>query len=631
MDVFDLFAKITLDKSNYDKGLDEASKNTSSFGSKLQTGLSTAGKIAAAGMATTATAIVGLGTKAVGAYAEFEQLEGGVKKIFGAESAKTVMAYAEEAYKNAGLSANNYLNTVTSFSASLLQGLGGDTAKAAEVANTAVEDMADNANTFGTSMDSIQNAYAGFAKNNYTMLDNLKLGYGGTAAEMAILVNDSGVMGDSFVADAKNINEVSFDKIIEAIHTVQENMDITGTTSKEASGTISGSIATMKGAWTNFVSGMANSNADMSKLTDDLITSIQTVGDNILPVIEGLMPRLVAGFTQLITSLMPQIIPLIQMLLPAVLDGTTALFNAVIAVLPDLMNTVVAALPIIIDALLILLPQLTQTALTMITTLATGLASALPTMVPQIIQIVLQIVQTLIDNLPMILDAALQLITGLAEGLINSIPVIIEALPQIITSMVDYFITAIPKIIEVGVKLLSAIIENLPAIISAIAIGLAQIIKSIIDYFKNNKKEIVSTGENILKGIWEGIQNMVGWFKDKFTGWAKGIWGDIKNVFGIHSPSKKFAEIGEYLALGLGAGWDDAIDGVSKDIQKSAQGIIPEISTSISATGTKNNSGTGNYFGDIVINFTSTAENAEDIAKELGYQLQRQLRTVTVL
>ena len=221
--------------------------------------------------------VAALAKEAIDVYAEYEQLVGGVETLFG-DSAGTVMGYAENAYKTAGMSANEYMNTVTSFSASLLQGLGGDTEEAAKVANRAITDMSDNANKMGTSMTLIQNAYQGFAKQNYTMLDNLKLGYGGTQAEMARLINDSGVLGDSFTATANNINEVSFDKIIEAIGVIQDRMGITGTTALEASTTIQGSIASMKAAWQNFLGGMADPTQDFDTLVANLVDSVVTVG-----------------------------------------------------------------------------------------------------------------------------------------------------------------------------------------------------------------------------------------------------------------------------------------------------------------------------------------------------------------
>lgn len=249
------------------------------------------------------SAIVDVGKQAVGSQAEYEQLVGGVETLF-KNSAKEVQHYADIAYKTAGMSANQYMETVTSFSASLLQGLNGDTAKAAKIADMAIIDMSDNANKMGTSMEMIQNAYQGFAKDNYTMLDNLKLGYGGTQEEAARLINDTKVMGEAFKATAKNVKDVPFDKFLEAIHKVQENMGITGTTAKEASDTISGSVASMKSAWQNLLTGIANSQLDRKKLVKNFTDSIKTAAKNLIPTVKETIKGLVETAEQLLNTLM---------------------------------------------------------------------------------------------------------------------------------------------------------------------------------------------------------------------------------------------------------------------------------------------------------------------------------------
>lgn len=249
------------------------------------------------------TAIVNVGKQAVGSQAEYEQLVGGVETLF-KNSAKQVQKYADNAYKTAGLSANQYMETVTSFSASLLQGLGGDTAKAAKIADMAIIDMSDNANKMGTSMEMIQNAYQGFAKQNFTMLDNLKLGYGGTASEMARLINETGVMGKAFKATAQNVKNVPFDKMIEAIHKVQQNMGITGTTAMEASETIQGSVNSMKSAWQNLLTGMANSQLDRKQLVKNFTDSIKTAAKNIVPTVKQTIKGLVETAEDLLNSFM---------------------------------------------------------------------------------------------------------------------------------------------------------------------------------------------------------------------------------------------------------------------------------------------------------------------------------------
>lgn len=332
---------------------DEAVSAGTSSGKTLGSSIASSLKSAAGTIAKAATAAVGAGTAAAtalvkdaaGYYADYEQLAGGVETLFGS-SANTIKGYALEAYQTAGLTANEYMETTTSFAASLLQGLSGDTATAAEYANTAVTDMADNANKMGSSMESIQNAYQGFAKQNYTMLDNLKLGYGGTASEMARLINDSGVLGDKVKVTSDTINDVSFAKIIEAIHTVQDNMGITGTTALEASETISGSVATMKSSWKNLVGAMANGDADIGYFVDNFVESAETATSNVLPAIETaiggigtlvqeLGPKITAALPELLTTVLPGMVSAGISMLGAVGEGIAAAVPELVSIAGD--------------------------------------------------------------------------------------------------------------------------------------------------------------------------------------------------------------------------------------------------------------------------------------------------------
>ena len=297
MNLLDLMIKIGLE-DEASSALDKVAGNAKSIASSIGSGLATAAKVGAAGIAAAAGAVTALTTASVKNYAEYEQLVGGIDTLFAASSAK-VQEYAANAFLTAGMSANDYMDTVTSFSASLLQGLGGDTDKAAEIANRAITDMSDNANKMGTSMEAIQNAYQGFAKQNYTMLDNLKLGYGGTASEMARLINDSGVLGSQMTVTAKTVNNVSFDKIIEAIGVVQDKMGITGTTAAEAASTIQGSISSMQSAWQNLLTGISDENADLGALTGNLIESVATVADNLVPRIGQAISGVAEAFQKL--------------------------------------------------------------------------------------------------------------------------------------------------------------------------------------------------------------------------------------------------------------------------------------------------------------------------------------------
>ena len=291
MNVFELFGVIAIQNEKANKAITETTQHAQKAKSKMNQAFSsigsaaaTCGKMIAVGMAAGTAALGALFKASVGEFAEYEQLVGGIETLF-KDSKNKVMKYANEAYKTAGLSANEYMSTVTSFSASLLQGLDGDTEKAADIANMAIKDMSDNAQKFGTSMQSVQDAYQGFAKGNMGMLDNLKLGYGGTQAEMARLINDSGVLGDAITITAETVNQVPFNKIIEAIHIVQTEMGITGTTAEEASSTISGSFASFKATWKNLLAGLADEDADMVALFGNFTAAGETMLNNVLALL----------------------------------------------------------------------------------------------------------------------------------------------------------------------------------------------------------------------------------------------------------------------------------------------------------------------------------------------------------
>ena len=329
MNLFELFCKIFIDDEDYQKGLDDAKKHTKSFAKdagktiqdfakKAENALSNATKIASAVVGAASTGVGFLVKAAVAEFANYEQLVGGVETLF-KESADVVQRYADNAYKTAGLSANDYMETVTSFSASLLQSLGGDTAEAADKANLAITDMSDNANKMGTDMSLIQNAYRGFAKANYTMLDNLALGYGGTKEEMQRLLDDANALNR---AQGKNTDYTieSFADIVDAIHDVQTQLGITGTTAKEAATTIQGSVNAAKGAWHNLLIGVADDNQDFDKLVDNFVESVDTAADNILPRVEKSLDGILKLVNKAGKTILPRVIAEISAKLPDLID-----------------------------------------------------------------------------------------------------------------------------------------------------------------------------------------------------------------------------------------------------------------------------------------------------------------------
>ena len=352
MNVFELVAKLTLDTSGYEDGLKKSESQSNSFADKLKGGLTTVGKIGAAGLAAAAAAAVALGKASLEGYAEYEQLVGGVETLF-KDSAGIVQEYAQNAYQTAGLSANEYMETVTSFSASLLQSLGGDTEKAANYADKAITDMSDNANKMGSSMESIQTAYQGFAKQNYTMLDNLKLGYGGTKTEMERLILDAEKLDSSFKA-SRDVNgdlAMSYADIVDAIHIVQTDMGITGTTAAEASKTISGSVNAMKAAWSNLVVGIADENANLDQLIDNFINSVVTAGENLAPRIEQIMQGLITLIQTAGESLVPLLVEMIVKNLPQLVQAGVQLIVTFAGALVQALPQLIAAIPQIIQGI----------------------------------------------------------------------------------------------------------------------------------------------------------------------------------------------------------------------------------------------------------------------------------------
>ena len=499
--IFELSGKISADNKPANDAIDETTgkaKESGSIFSTLGNGLKVvgAGMVAVAGVA--GAAAVGLSKKVIGAYAEYEQLVGGVDTLFKEASSK-VQGFADNAYKTAGMSANEYMETVTGFSASLIQSLGGDTQKAADVGNQAVTDMSDNANKMGTDITNIQNAYQGFAKQNYTMLDNLKLGYGGTKEEMQRLL-----------VDAEKISGVKYDissfaDVTEAIHVMQTQMGITGTTAAEAADTISGSIDSTKAALTNLWAGLGNPKADVQKLVNDVTNSLGHVVKNITPVLNNIvtaLPTLINGVVSAIGGMLPN-------LLQAVTSLFTQVLQTILTLLPSLIPVFVNALMTIVQAIISNLPLLISAAVQLVTTLVQGIATALPTLIPAAVQAVVTIVQGLIDNLPLLLDAGLQLLTGLVNGLITGIPVLIAALPQIITSLVTFFVTSIPIIINAGIQLLTALVTALPQIIAAIVAVLPQIINGIITALIAALPQLINAGIQLFLALITALPQII--------------------------------------------------------------------------------------------------------------------------
>lgn len=486
--LFDLQAVIRLDSNQFENGVKKAEKSGSSLATSLKSGLATAAKVGAAAVGAAATAIGALTTAAVNNYAEYEQLVGGVETLF-KNSADTVMGYAENAYKTAGLSANEYMETVTSFSASLLQSLDGDTKAAASAADMAITDMADNANKMGVDIDRLQDAYRGFARGNYTMLDNLSLGYAGTKEEM-----------ERLLADAEKISGIEYDissyaDIVDAIHVVQTEMGITGTTAKEAATTIQGSTASMKSAWANLVTGIADDNADFDTLMSNFVDSVVTVGENIIPRIQ----TTIQGVTQLVSSASETIVPLI------------------------------------VDTLMQNLPSLLTAGVDLVFALVNGMLDNVDTVIDCVLQLIDVIVDKLIDNLPKLIEGGVKLTLGLAEGLIKALPKLLSKTPQIIQGIVSSLVKSLPDIISVGADIVKGIWKGITGMgdwlwnnVKGFFNGIVDGVKGILGIHSPSKVFAV-IGENMALGLGEG-------WNGEFDAVKKGV-VDGMDFAGSYTPS----------------------------------------------------------------------------------------------
>lgn len=465
------------------------------------------------GIGVASTAIVGLGKQAVNAYGEYEQLVGGVETLF-KENASTVITNASNAYKTAGMSANEYMTTVTSFSASLLQSLGNDTVKASEMADMAITDMSDNANKMGTSMEMIQNAYQGFAKQNYTMLDNLKLGYGGTKTEM-----------ERLLADAQAISGIKYDissyaDVVDAIHVIQTEMGITGTTAKEASSTIQGSIASMKSAWTNLLTGLSDPTQNLDQLIDNLVNSITTVGANLMPRITLVLDGVVKLVSELAPKLVAEIPKIVSQVLPSILSGAIKIVDGIVQALPQLIGTLVSMLPT-------LLPMLIDGIVNMIVTLASSFADIIQPIIDNLPEIIISIVDALISNLPALIQGCINLVIGIVSALPQIIMALIKAIPTIIVSIVEALFSAMPILLDGFIAIFGGAWDVICGIFTPIIDFFGGLFSNVVNVIS----EVFTPVLNVMGAVWNGIQAVFAPAIALFSGIFNGVVNAIKNIF----------------------------------------------------------------------------------------------------
>lgn len=524
--------------------------------------------------------LVELGAKAVQSAAEvakealnqvasMEQNIGGVQKLF-EDNADKVVANANKAFKTAGLSANEYMETVTGFSASLIAGLGGDTAAAVDIADRAITDMSDNANTFGTDMQSIMTTYQGFAKQNYTMLDNLKLGYGGTKQEMERLIKDASKLTDvqkelGVVVDA---DSMSFDNIINAISVTQKNMNIMGTTANEAAGTIEGSVNSMKAAWDNFLAGTLSG--------DELADVVITATDNVVNAMLDIIPRLVAGFVEAAPSLISKFGELTDGIITSINESMPAAMAKGGEILSKIGEGFVEGIPNFIEKGLQMLESFTaslggeggkemiQGGLDLIVSLVQGLANALPKLIEYVPQIILNLIIAIGENLPAIVQAGIDIIIAIITGIWECVPKLLEQIPKIITQLVNIWKKY--NFLELGTMVITKIINGISQLMSKVPDYMRRVANSAVNAFKSINW--LSLGTNIINGILNGLANSASKIYDSLKNLAKNALEAAKSVLGISSPSKVFeSEVGENTDKGWAKGVTDNADLVKDAVQ----------------------------------------------------------------
>lgn len=476
MDVFNLYAKLSLNTDDYEKGVEKAKGGASSLmdvfsgtllGNVVSDGLRTvANGITEIGK-TAASMAASIGKASLDSYADYEQLVGGVETLY-KSSADTVQKYAAIAYKTAGMSANDYMETATSFAAALVSSLGGDTAAAAELANTAVSDMSDNVNKFGSDAESVKAAYNGFAKGQFQLLDNLKLGYGGTKQEMQRLLDDANKLNAAQGKYTKYTID-NYADIVQAVHVIQTEMDITGTTAREASTTIQGSTSAAKAAWSNLVTGVADDNADFVLLVNDFVDSVGTAAQNILPRIEIALD----GAAKLIEHLVPPIMAK----LPALIE----------TVLPKLARSAVNIVQKLVSEISANAGKLIDSAVQIITVLGNGIYQMLPTVAQSALQIILTMVSKLNENLPQMLDTAGRMLIAFVQGISKHLPDIVKAAGSIIGTLLTYFVNHLPEIVNGALKMGGAIVDGIMQGISAAWDGLVSWFNGIFNSLFGNR------------------------------------------------------------------------------------------------------------------------------------------------
>lgn len=536
--VLDLFAKLTLDSSEYDRDLEGARGKLASFSK----GFGAIAKVGAAAFAAVGTATVAVGKQAFDAYANYQQLAGGIEKLFGKENAGIVAQYAEQAFLTSGKSVNEYYNSVSQITASLKRSIGDDMNEVARVADVAMRVISDNVNTFGSDAEFVENAIMGLSRNNYTMIDNLKLGYAGTAEGMKQLINDSGILGYE-LQDTSELATVGFDKMILAIEEVQKQQGIAGTTAEEALFTIEGAANATRSAWQNVITAIGQGEG-LSEALSGLTTAI--FGDDR----EG-------------SGLLEQVMPRIQTIMESIGDFVVETAPLIAEKIPEIIESI---LPSIFDAV----SSLTAS-------LGMFIFQKLPDIVSTLYQVLLNLVDSvstfILDNLPTIIESGVEMLHGLAQGIRDNLPDFIATIVEVITKFLETLYDNAPEILAAGVDIIIALVQGIIASVPKIISGAGRIISAAISAF--NKTDWLSLGKNIISGIVNGLKTFGSQIGDTLLSLAKSAWKAVKSFFGISSPSKLMRDsIGKFIPLGMAEGIESEADSVYDEMDKLNKGTL---------------------------------------------------------
>ena len=516
--VLELWAKLGLDSKQFDDGLDKSKGDANKFASFL----GNIGKIGAAAFAAVGTATVAIGKQAVDAYANYEQLAGGIQKLFGEEGAGIVAQYAENAFLTSGKSINEYYDSVSQITASLKRSIGDDMGEVARVADVAMQVISDNVNTFGSDSEFVENAIMGLSRQNYTMIDNLKLGYAGTAQGMLELINDSGVLGKT-LTDTSQLATVGFDQMILAIQKVQEEQGIAGTTANEALRTIEGSQKAVAKGWQNVITAIGR-------------------GEGIGKALSGLSTALF-GTGETGTGFLAQIIPRIQTTMEAIGEFVSEAGPMIAEKFPEVLDSI--------------LPTIFDTVTNLTASLGSFIFQKLPDIISTLYNVVMQMVQSISDfvmeNLPTILEAGVNMLNGLAQGIRNNLPQIVSTAVEVITGFLGEIIYELPDIIAAGINIVLALVEGVISAIPDILDGVGELITKIWDKLSN--VDWISVGRNIVNGIVEGITMFGSRIGESLLSFAKNAFDGILDFFDIGSPSKLMRDkVGRWIPEGIAEG-----------------------------------------------------------------------------